>query len=226
MLTSTDVLRIRGNIASILQASSSISPVQAAGILPIKDLQGKLYEAHILATIIQNLTTLEGCTIKLVSSGTLTLKQKGSPINRTYPYFEVYRNRALIGEIFTDTEFLSLSFSLRRAKTITTSDYHELDIVTFSPGLNGRPRHEDVLLAVECKATSVEKSTFREVLGFRRELALLQSTPQKTSFNTWPINLITANPPSVHMFYSIDRPILKYKDNAFIYGILVIHETM
>lgn len=226
MLTSTDVVRIKTQITNLLKKNAGMSPAQVTGILPVKDLQGKLYEAHVLSVIIENLATQEKCTIKLVNTGKLMLKQKGSPLNRTYPYFEVWKGGSLIGEIFTDTEFTSLSCSLRKAK-VSNGDYHELDIGLFTPGcMDGkRPSYNEVLLAVECKATVFEKSIFREVLGFRRELSMLKNK-HKTIFNVWPIDEVPAVPSSVHLCYSTDGAIRRYSDNAIEFGILMIHETM
>lgn len=227
MLTSTDIVRIKAQITNLLQKNAGMSPAQVTGILPVKDLQGKLYEAYVLSVIIENLTTKEKCTIKLVNPGKLALKQKGSPLNRTYPYFEVWRSGTLIGEVFTDTEFTSLSCFLRKA-TISNGDYHELDIAMFTPGCAAgiRPSFVDVLLAVECKATVFEKSIFREVLGFRRELAMLDKNMNKTIFNIWPIDKVSANPASIHLCYSTDGAVRKYRDNALEFGILMICEKM
>jgi hypothetical protein len=228
MLTSEDVARIRAYIATIFQTHAAISPASTRGILPVKDLQGKLYEAHVLATVIQNLVTLEHCTVRLINSGTFTFKQKGSPVRRAYPYFEVYRAGTMIGELFTDTEFLSLSCVLSRHPNPANGDYHELDIALLSPlcAEGVRPMYSHVLLAIECKATTFEKSTFREVLGFRRELTFLSDRNNSTGFNSWPIISVPADPPSVHMCYSTDPAVLKYVRNAATFGIIVFHETM
>jgi hypothetical protein len=224
-LTTNDITRLKQQISASLQANAGISIASAIGILPTKDLQGKIYEAYILAFVIEKLVIVEGYSVQLVNNGTLVLKQKGSPINRTYPYFTVHKNGKLIGEIFTDTEFTSLSFKLRRGTTFIPGDFHELDIAMFKPGCSGRPGHDQILLAVECKATEIGKNTFREMLGFRREMTLLTNV-NPTIFNTWPVRTVNSDPPSVHLCFSTDPAIIRYADNGRCYGIYVIHEPI
>ncbi|QQT62632.1 hypothetical protein I6I97_02090 [Sphingobacterium multivorum] len=225
MYTSADFQKLRDKISDILAKNAQISPASVKTMLPVKDLLGKIYESHVLATVIENLVSRERCIIKLINSGLYRLKQKGSSINKSYPYFEVYKGDVLIGEIFTDTEFTSLSSQQITRSTSDNSDYHELDIVMFRPGCSNRPAYSDVLLAIECKATTFQKSTFRQILGFRRELGLLAESSY-TAFSNWPIPKVNSNPPSVHMCYSTDQKIERYKDNAFVYGILMVHEKM
>lgn len=224
-LTTNDIARIKNQISASLQSTAGISVANAIGILPTKDLQGKIYEAYILAIIIEKLVTVEGFSVQLVNNGNLVLKQKGSPINRTFPYFTVHKKGKLIGEIFTDTEFTSLGFMLRGGTGLTSGDYHELDIAMFMPGCSGRPAHHQILLAVECKATTIEKSTFREMLGFRREMGLLQKK-NRTIFSIWPTKFVYSYPPSVHLCFSTDPAVLKYEKSGLSYGMYLIYETM
>ncbi|PWK72894.1 hypothetical protein LX99_04224 [Mucilaginibacter oryzae] len=225
-LTPADVSWIKTRITSIISANSTAAPASIRRILPLKDLQGKLYEAWVLGEMIQQLSVNEKYSIHLINSGTYRLKQKGTEIKRNYPYFKVFDSKnTLIGEIFTDTEFSSLSHVRLRGAPWLGPSFHELDIVLFSPGKSGRPSFRNVLIAVECKATTIHKSTFREVLGFRRELGLL-SHLNPTGFTSWPASTIASDPPSVHLFYSTDRGILKYTANAAHFGIIVNHLPM
>lgn len=225
MYTSKDFQDLRDRISNVLSKNASISPATVKTILPIKDLLGKIYESHVLAKVIENLVINERCTVKLVNSGSYILKQKGSPINKSYPFFEIRKKDILIGEVFTDTEFTTISSKRVARRFSDTSDYHELDIVMFKPGGSGRPDYEEVLLAIECKATVIGKDTFRQILGFRRELAFLDDS-NFTRFSNWPTSKVSAYPPSVHMCYSTDLAIKKYEDNALVYGILMVHEVI
>ncbi|PZR26065.1 MAG: hypothetical protein DI538_26805 [Azospira oryzae] len=217
-----DVARIKGKIAQSLQSHAAMSPAKTNEVLPAKNLQGKLYEAYVLSLIITNLHLQEGFDIRMINSGAFTFKQKGAPINRSYPYFEVRRGSQLEGEIFTDTEFSGLS---SMGKAPSSGDYHELDIAMFVPGQTGRPMMNTILLAAECKATAFEKSTFRELLGFRREMAFLSGF-RSTFFLKWPTDQTPSNPASVHLCYSTDKAINKYRLNALYFGILLYHEVM
>lgn len=225
-MTASDITRIKGQITTILQTHAGVSPTRTAALLPIRSLQGKLYEAHVLATICENLVTQEGVRISLVGGIALTLRQKGGQINRTYPYFQVWKGATLFGELFTDVYFTTLSYLMRGAPSPKTNgDYHELDIALLQPNLNGYPQPKEIMLAVECKNTSIKKSIIRELLGFRRELSYLIN-PQPTCFNTFPTNLTPSNPNSVHMFYCSDSRVNRYTSNCAQFGILLQHHRM
>lgn len=227
-MTAADVARIKGQITSVLNTHARVSPAQTANLLPIRSLQGKLYEAHVLATIIENLVSQERLQITLVGGSTLTLRQKGGQINRAYPYFHVKKGATLFGELFTDTYFTTISYQMRGGAPLIKAygDYHELDIALLQPNLSGYPQYTEVILAVECKNTSIKKSIIRELLGFRRELAFRTSTMKPTHFATFPINKIKSNPNSVHMLYCSDSRINRYTKNCLEFGILLQHHRM
>ncbi|WP_143092691.1 hypothetical protein [Arsenicibacter rosenii] len=226
-MTAADVARIKGQITAILQANAGVSPARITNLLPTRSLQGKLYEAHVLATIIENLVTQEGLQVTLIGGSILTLRQKGGQINRVYPYFEVRNGGVLFGELFTDTYFATISYQMRGAPLRKTNgDYHELDIALLQPNLTGYPQHTDVMLAVECKNTSIKKSIIRELLGFRRELAFYTAAMQRTHFTTYPTNQTMSNPNSVHMLYCSDIRINRYTANCLQFGILLQHHRI
>jgi hypothetical protein len=90
------------------------------------------------------------------------------------------------------------------------------------PGSKGRPRPAELLLAVECKATTYEKSLLREILGVRRELSLLtDSTP--TSFTAWPRSDVPARPASCLLVYSTDSTVNQWQPAGDAFGIDFIH---
>jgi hypothetical protein len=225
-MTLADIARIKGQITIILQAHAGVSPAQTQNLLPTKSLQGKLYEAHVLASICERLVTQEGLRISLVGGSVLTLRQKGGRIDRTYPYFQVWSGTTLFGELFTDIYFTTLSYQMRGAPARKINgDYHELDIALIQPNQTGYPQQTKVMLAVECKNTSIKKSTIRELLGFRRELSLLQSA-RPTNFSVWPTNFTPSEPNSVHMLYCSDHRISRYTDNCLQFGIILQHHKI
>jgi len=225
-MTESEIARIKKQITVILKAHMRVSPARTQNLLPTKSLQGKLYEAHVLATICENLVIHEGFKISLVGGGILTLRQKGGQINRNYPYFQVWKNETLYGEIFTDIYFATLSYQMRGAPASKTKgDYHELDIALLQPNQTGYPKHTKVMLAVECKNTSIKKSIIRELLGFRRELSLLQIL-KPTNFSVWPTNLTPSEPNSVHMAYCSDNRISRYACNCLKFGTILKHHRM
>ena len=232
-MTQNKIKKIKSRIANILNQYANVAPSRSWQLLPVKinSLQGKLYEAHVLATICKNLVIKEGLKVKLVNGTNLILKQKGGPINRNYPYFEVYDKNGMFGELFTDIEFLTLSYDLKYQHIPKLkpqyADYHELDIALLKPNCNGRPLHSEIYIAAECKNVSFnKKSTIREILGYRRELSFYTKLPINTHFSSWPINYINANPSSVHIFYSSNNNIIHYRQNCKQFGILLEHHNM
>ena len=227
MLTAADIARIKNRIAATLQANANVAPARTSTLLPTKSLQGKLYEADVLATICEKLVAQEGFRLTLVGGRNLMLKQKGGPIDRTHPYFEVWKGPILFGELFTDVYFDTLSYHIKGSPARKTNgDYHELDIALLQPSLTGNPQHSDVILAVECKNTSIKKSIIRELLGFRRELSFYSDIAQPTNFTKWPTALVNAHPNSVHMLYSSDGRINRYTTNCLQFGIILEHHIM
>jgi hypothetical protein len=191
-------------------------------LMPVKSLQGKLYEAHVLATIIEKLVTLEGLQVTLIGGSKLILKQKGGAINRAYPYFEVLKEGILFGELFTDVYFSTLSYQMK----VSTArhkygDYHELDIALLKPDQNGYPQHSEVMIAIECKNTPIKKSIIREVLGFRRELSYLSLMAVPTDFSIWPVSHVHSDPNSVQMLYCSDHRVKRYVTNCIKFGIFL-----
>lgn len=226
MLTPADISRIKKQITFILQAYASVAPARTNTLLPIRSLQGKLYEAHVLATICERLVTQEGFRITLVGGRNLMLKQKGGAINRAYPYFKVWKGGTLFGELFTDVYFNTLSYQIKGYPSAQShGDYHELDIALLKPGQNGYPQHSEVIIAVECKNTSIKKSIIRELLGFRRELSFYHNSIP-TNFSKWPAVCINANPNSIQMLYCSDRRISRYASNCLEFGIILQHHTI
>jgi hypothetical protein len=227
MLTQVDITRIKSKITGVLQVNAGVAPARTATLLPIKSLQGKLYEADVLATICERLVTVEGFRLNLIGGGKLMLKQKGGPINRLYPYFEVWQGSTLFAELFTDVYFDTLSYHIRGSTNPRSyGDYHELDIALIHPNLSGNPKHDQIMLAVECKNTSIEKSIIRELLGFRRELSFYDRTSNPTYFSKFPASTVNASPNSIHMLYCSDKNVTRYSSNCIMFGILLQHHVM
>ncbi|WP_250255134.1 hypothetical protein [Chryseobacterium sp. Marseille-Q3244] len=227
-MNTATITRIKNQITSVLNSHAGVAPARTQGLLPIKSLQGKLYEAHVLATIIENFVIKEKLQVKLISGSKLMLRQKGGAINRSDPYFEVWDGPTLIGDLFTDIYFTTISYQSRGGLPINKSyaDYHELDIALCKPNQVGYPLFDQILLAIECKNTSLEKNIIREVLGFRRELSFYSSIPNQTVFNTFPIKYINADPASVHMLYCSDARINRYISNCEQFGIILKYHKL
>ena len=168
----------------------------------------------------------EGMTLTLMNSNQIALKRAPGPINRRYPRIDVARHGETVAELWTDVEFLSLSYWLqRRSMRPSRGDYHELDILMVEPQISGRPEPDEVKLGVECKDSGYGKRLLKEILGVRRELSLLaEATP--TAFRVWPRSSVPANPPSCLVVFSSDPVASRYSAPGQTFGIDFFHEVL
>jgi hypothetical protein len=216
---------IRNQITDIFENLFPTASEPELDLVPRSLTDGKIYEAYILAVVAGELAFREGINLKLVNGNRIQLKSSHGPINRTYPCIEAYRGTTLIGEIWTDVEYLTLSYSLSSRSTPRKGDYHELDILMVTQGVNGRPRNDQVLLGVECKNTEYNKGLLKGILGVRRELSFLME-PCSTVFNTWPHSQVPADPSSCLLVYSTSTEVLNYSDPGEVFGIDFFHEEL
>lgn len=209
-LTKAEVISEIDAIFEALGASTSL--------LPPAITEGKMYEAWVLASVLENLNAREGFRFSLVGGPKLVLKGSHGPINRSYPHF-VGRSQDRAIEVWTDVEFATLGHSMRHPGSKPgVGDKHELDIVVVPLGTDGYPRHFDILWGIECKHTSFQKAMARAMFGVRRELSFLRDD-QPTYFANWPKSRVPAVPASVLTAYSTDRKIERYREAGRSFGI-------
>ena len=203
-----------------------VSPALAAGLVPASITDGKLYEAHVLSKVLEKLDVTEKMALTLVGGTNIKLKSSHGPINFAYPHVELNRNGTHVADLWTDVEFLSLSYcSNAGSSPPTKGHYHELDLIVVQSGASGRPKCDEIWLGVECKNTTYQKGLLKEILGIRRELSFLQN-PTKTSFNSWPRTHVPANPPSCLMVYSTDIAVAQYSAPGTMFGIDFVYESL
>ena len=157
--------QIRQQLQDVFQRHLGVSGSVTAGLVPRTVSAGKLYEAHVLSRVVEHLAIDEGYSLTLVGGTRVQLKSAPGPINRNYPRIELRRSGKCLAELWTDIEFLSLSYCRGGASTITKGDYHELDIVIVQSGVSDRPTCDSVWLGIECKNTGYEKGLLKEILG-------------------------------------------------------------
>jgi hypothetical protein len=205
-----------------------VSTRATQGLVPQSVSAGKLYEAHVLSRVVEHLVDDEGYVLTLAGGTKLQLKSSPGPINRAYPRIELRRSGICVAELWTDVEFMALSYCRRQALTVTKGDYHELDILIVPSGAAGRPQCDAIWLGVECKNTGYEKVLLKEILGIRRELSFV--TPpdrqERTQFRYWPRTTVPATPASCLLVYSTDASVAEYAAPGNMFGIDFIHEPM
>ena len=203
-----------------------VSPVLAGSIIPSPITDGKLYEAHVLSRVLEDLGVKEKLSLTLVGGGKMKLKSSHGPINSTYPHIEIRKNGSHVANVWTDVEFLALSYCTGgNSVPLTKGHYHELDIVVAQVGATSRPRCDEIWLGVECKNTTYAKGLLKEVLGVRRELSFFQN-PVRTNFDYWHRAYVPANPPSCLMVYSTDLSVGQYSAPGTMFGIDFVYESL
>jgi hypothetical protein len=212
-------------ISEILMMYVSARDPQEFDLLPQTVTAGKLYEAYALALVARQLVGKEGLRLMLMNSNYLSLQSSPGRINRRRPYILLQRNGRTIAEMWTDVEFLSLSYGLNPGGTPTKGEYHELDIVIIEPGLSGRPRHDQIWLGVECKNTGYKKNLLKEILGVRRELSLL-TDEKPTRFREWPRTSVPCSPASCLLVYASDINVIEYTRPGQTFGIDFQYEEL
>lgn len=219
-------VKIKKRLSNAFSRLLGVSKTRASQLLPTNLTSGKAYEAHVLSVVCEELKRKEGCSLILKNGSKVVLKTGGGGINRNYPWIEVRKNGNPIGEIFTDIYFTSMSYSIRGASgKPTPGEYHELDIVMTMFGASGMPKHDEILIGVECKHTEYKKSLLKEILGVRREMGFL-SRAIPTIFSKWPLTSVPSNPPSCLLVYCSSNKVSNYSKPGSTFGIEFFHETM
>lgn len=214
--------RITGMFQRYLAATRS----RARSLVPSTLTAGKLYEAYALGLVARELTVQESFQLILTGAPYLALKSAPGPINPSYPHVELHRGGSHVASLWTDVEFLSLSYSMgAQGGTPDLGDYHELDLLVTEPGASARPSPAEIWLGVECKNTGYTKALLKEILGIRRELSLLQD-PKPTKFNRWPRRSVPAQPPVCLLVYATDPKVSSYSSPGTFFGIDFFHETL
>ena len=138
--------------------------------------KGKVYELYCLSLVVEHLKKY-GYNI-CIQSRARSIDFKASPgkIDRNKSYFTAYARNGVVFEIHTDIEVMTLGIGPNYSNLgpQDLSAYHEIDIVVIEQGLLERPRYDQLILGVECKADAhFRKPILKQVLGVRRELSFL-----------------------------------------------------
>ena len=192
-------------------------------IIPPRALKGKLYEIWVAIEVMRELHINEGYNPTLNRGSRLVLRNKGGAIDSRYTSFYLSHPTEADLELWTDIEFVAMSHTLLGPTApLSRAFYHELDLVIVEAGTRGRPLHDQVVVAVECKNTSeFEKRMAREALGVRRELSFL--TGSSTRFRRWPYRNVNADHPSALLVYADDRNVVDFNGPGMLYGIRFEH---
>jgi hypothetical protein len=185
---------------------------------------GKVYELYCLSKVLERLRQTYG--FRLQFRGT-NIQFQASPgyIDHSRPHFIIQGSSGHHLELFTDIEFTTLGKS--RTQSNDLSSYHEVDLVVVPAGINGRPSHQMIALAVECKSHAIfTKSIVKEVLGVRREMTFLQSSTRSILAQLSPLHpsiTVPADPASEYWVAFSDARGLQYAHSPSAFGITFQH---
>lgn len=201
----------------------------------------KAYELFALMKIMDFLRGLDaGFSFFLAHPPSTAFRLGGGGFDATYQHIEVELNNKLVARIVTDVEFETMSCT-RRGSAIGAPakryNIHELDVLVISPDVpSGHfPRHDQIYIGVEVKYRPYQKALLRELLGYRRELALFDPGKTKLAINRHQFSVFERTPSGAKhiktqsgthnllMSFCSDNNITKYALPADDYGIVMRH---
>jgi hypothetical protein len=175
--------------------------------------EAKLYEIVVLAEV---LGAYPGQVRAVSPGGATVFKLAGSPSKATkgtFTYFEMVNAAGTVEhEVWLSAEVKTLSWDRSGAMGTALSSQHEIDVGVFSAPLpaSSYPTHQQLDAGLSCKHMATSKVHVRELLGLRRETALL-ARPQPCRA-AWLGKLqVPANPSSPVYLVSSDPGVLEYE---------------
>lgn len=110
MISSASAKSLKRRIEAAVRRYARARSSGAYALVPTSLTSGKLYEAHVLSLMLEHLHQDEGFDIVLVNNKFMYLKSAPGPINQNYPHFDLLRQTTKVAELWTDIEFLTLSY--------------------------------------------------------------------------------------------------------------------
>lgn len=136
--------------------------------------EAKLYEIVVLAEVLDAYpgsvsTVSPGITAKFKLAGAPAKANKGK-----FTFFELSRGSTPEGEVWLSVEVSTLSCYRAGGASDALSGRHEIDVGVFVPlPTDSYPSFEQLIAGFSCKHMNASKAHVRELLGLRRETAIL-----------------------------------------------------
>lgn len=172
--------------------------------------EAKLYEMVVLAEV---LDAYPGSVTTVSPGASATFKLAGAPAKANkakFTYFELNRANTTEGEVWLSVEVTTLSSHRAGDLDDALSSRHEVDVGVFVPlPTNSYPTFEQLLAGFSCKHMHASKAHVRELLGLRRETAILGGPVP--SLAPWLVTGdLPAIPASPLILISSDAGVLEY----------------
>lgn len=216
--------KVKDQLEKYFSKYLKINDSDARQLLGNAELQDKAYELVSLIGMMRALKRKYPLIIFSLSKGTsVVFRGKGGPIDRNkWPFINVIHNSCIVGEIWVDIEFMSISAgNPAKVKGHLYAKCHELDVLLIEPNVSGRPYPHNIYLAIEAKHRPYTKQLLKELLGVRREMAM-RSSPVINRFSWW-VDTVPSNPPSALISFCSYESIKNYSASADYWGIEMKH---
>lgn len=204
----------------------------AAGAPTLTFLQDKslsrLYELVVLERLLLsyvNVSSNRTVGVENAPGGVLYLA--GSPCmadKNVFSYFSLKRNGKVEHEAWVSVEVTTLSWDRAGSPTpLPNSGKHEIDVGVFSElsDVPHYPDYRELHAGFSCKHRAPNKESVREVLGLRRETALLK--PLSRSSVRWIRKFVPAAPPSPIFLVCSSPGVLAYATPLEAIGVYMAH---
>jgi hypothetical protein len=186
--------------------NSTLGPASGLQASLVGMVASKLYEAKVLAELLNQLAA-SGYRFRVIN-GAVCLKAAPGPINTSYSYIEVLRNKVHVANIWTDVEFVGLSSFILAGlpRPSARGEYHELDILVCDTDAVTRPRSDQVFIGVEAKHWAhMPKKLLREILGVRRELSFVRSSVSHPKITARSLKNLRRSNPASHLVFAYSK---------------------
>lgn len=220
---------LNGAIAQIRVIFSHYAKIASSDPVLRQKTRGKLYELFCLANVLDELAQTYGYGIRFVGQS-IDFQSSPGPIPQNRSYFQILDTSGnCVWDLFTDVEFCTLGSLIpgQNAMQPDRSACHEIDLVVVEAGVRGRPAFDQIALGIECKShANFRKSILKEVLGIRRELALLRYPTTSKLAAAAPSNIsvsVPAGPASEYWFAYIDGKGNQYSASPSKFGVAFKH---
>ena len=189
-----------------------------------KPTAGKVYELVVLAEVLSDLAH-RGFSLSFSNpGGKVSLKAGPGQLLQSDPHFDVATAGVTRFQVFVSVEFSTLG--AHGAHATDLSGRHEIDVGVFDVGCGAYPRHDQIALAVECKAVAtLTKALVRGVLGLRRELSYVTDPRPSRLARALrrSVPSVPANPPSEVWLVASDQNVLQYAASPRRFGVECRH---
>lgn len=209
------------DMQSMVEALLKMAAQAPAYTLADAATEAKLYEMVVLAKVLEAYPDV----VEVKTPGNASVfKLAGNPSKATkskFTYFNLKSGGRVVHEVWVSVEVKTLSWSSAGATGTALASQHEIDVAVFAPlAADSYPTHNQLHAGLSCKHMNASKAHVRELLGLRRETALLNL--HQASLAPWLEGpSLNAEPASPLFLVSSDAGVVDYATPIGMFGAYV-----